>query len=61
MSLTVRPVPGLALVTAGLLALGPALANPPAAGAPVPVVHVEQVQLAGIGQDIYEAITPYVQ
>ena len=61
MSRGVRPVPALALTAAGLLALGPAVAAPATPGVAVPVVHVEQVQLAGIGQEIYDAITPVVQ
>ena len=68
MSLSYRPllVPGVALASAGVVALAPAVLAPPApsavqGGAAVPAVHVEDVQLAGIGQDIYEAITPSVQ
>jgi len=67
-SLSYRPllVPGVALASAGVVALAPAVLAPPApsavrGGAAVPAVHVEDVQLAGIGQDIYEAITPSVQ
>ena len=68
MSLSYRPllVPGVALASAGVVALAPAVLAPPApsavrGGAAVSAVHVEDVQLAGIGQDIYEAITPSVQ
>lgn len=60
----IRPLlgPGIALATAGAVTLGPALVAPPAPAAPViPTVHVADLQLAGIGQDIYNAITPYVQ
>lgn len=64
MSVSLRPllVPGLALATTGAVALAPALvaARAPVASA-LPAVHVENVRLAGIGQDIYNAITPYVQ
>jgi len=57
-----RLAPGVALA----VALGPAVAVPPAPSGPLPAValpsvHVEDIQLAGIGQDIYYAITPYVQ
>ena len=57
-----RLAPGVALA----VALGSAVAVPPAASGPLPAValpsvHVEDIQLAGIGQDIYYAITPYVQ
>lgn len=67
MSSALRPllVPGIALATAGVVALGPALVAPPALSvappAPLPAVHIEDIQLAGIGQDIYYAITPTVQ
>ncbi|MCB1292210.1 MAG: hypothetical protein KDB45_11975 [Mycobacterium sp.] len=57
-----RLAPGVALA----VALGPAVMAPPAPSGPLPSVvlpsvHVEDIQLAGIGQDIYYAITPYVQ
>ena len=55
-------VPGAALALAGAVALGPVVANPPAiTPLAIPAVHVDDVQLAGIGQDIYAAITPTVQ
>lgn len=59
-------IPGLALATAGAVALGPALVAPAALSAaqpaaPLPAVHIENIALAGIGQDIYNAVTPYVQ
>jgi len=58
-------IPGVALATAGAVALGPALVAPPAltVAAPtaqVPSVHIEDIQLAGIGLDIYNAIQPWV-
>jgi hypothetical protein len=34
---------------------------PPAEIAAAPTVHVENIALTGIGQDIYYAITPWVQ
>jgi len=61
-----RLAPGVALAAAGAVALAPAGPSwptpvPAPAGTAVPAVHIADVQLAGIGQDIYEAITPYVQ
>lgn len=66
MSVSVRPilVPAVAIAAAGAVALGPALVAPPAVSVAVPAipaVHIQDVQLAGIGQDIYYAITPWVQ
>ena len=60
MSVAVRtPV---ALAAAGVLALAPAVIAPAApSGAPLSAVHLSEVQLTGIGQDIYYAITPAVQ
>ena len=60
MSVAVRtPV---ALAAAGVLALAPAVIAPAApSGSPLPAVHLSEVQLTGIGQDIYYAITPAVQ
>ncbi len=60
MSVAVRtPV---ALAAAGVLALAPAVIAPAApGGAPLPAVQLGDVQLTGIGQDIYYAITPSVQ
>ena len=55
---------GMALATATVLALGPPLAAPPALTGPTDAplsVHIDEVQLAGIGQDIYYALTPWVQ
>ena len=53
------------MVGAGAVALGPTLVvtpamtlAPPAVAAPS--VHIEDIQLAGIGQDIYYAIQPWV-
>lgn len=66
MSFSYRPllVPGIALATAGVVALGPAVVAPPAlrvAQPQIPVVQMHDVQLAGIGQDVYQAITAWVQ
>ena len=68
MSITARSlfVPGLALATAGAVALGPAVVAPSALTAEKPIaalpaVHIEDVQLAGIGRDIYNSITEFVQ
>ena len=62
MSVSARPllVPAIVLATAGAVALSPALVPAPPAPAPASV-HIENVQLAGIGQDIYNSATPYVQ
>ena len=68
MSISTRSllVPGLALAAAGAVALGPALVAPSALTAAqptvqIPSVHIEDVQLAGIGRDIYDSIQPFVQ
>lgn len=50
---------GAALAVTGALVLAPQPALP--AVPEVPTVHVAEVNLAGIGQDIYYAITPVVQ
>lgn len=63
MSIGVRRLlaPGVAVA----VAVGPAVAAPVARGplssAVLPPVHVENIRLAGGGQDIYYAVTPYVQ
>lgn len=57
---------GAVLATAGAIALGP-LPVPPSPSEPtllrpaLPVVSVDDIDLTGIGQDIYYAITPTVQ
>ncbi|MCX6482004.1 MAG: hypothetical protein NT146_01760, partial [Mycobacterium sp.] len=64
MNVSIRPLlmSGVALTLAGTVALSPAIIAPPAmTPRPLPAVHVDNVQLAGIGQDIYAAITPTVQ
>ena len=68
MSVAIRPLlaPGVAMVTAGAIALTPAVVAPPseitaAPSVSVPTVHVENIALTGIGQNIYYAITPWVQ
>ena len=67
MSMSTRSllVPGLALATAGAVALTPIMVAPAPTAAPpavaLPTLHVENVQLTGIGRDIYNTITPYVQ
>ena len=58
-------LPGIAAATVGALVLSPVLiAPPPAISArvevKVPVVHIEDIQLAGIGQDIYAGINRWV-
>jgi hypothetical protein len=54
---------GIALAAAAALALSPALVATQALTQPAaPLsVHIDDVQLAGIGQDIYYALTPTVQ
>jgi hypothetical protein len=59
-------VPGVAAVTAVAVALGPALVAPPAVTLAQPTaqllaVHVEDIQLAGIGRDFYNDVTYWVQ
>ena len=63
MSVSVRPLlaPGVAMVTAGAIALTPAVVAPQSQITAAPTVHVEKIALTGIGQDIYNAITPWVQ
>lgn len=48
-------------MTAMAVAVGPAVVPSPPAPSAVPLVHVEAIQLAGIGQDVYNAVTPVVQ
>ena len=55
---------GIALAAAAALTLTPVLVAPPALTGPTAAplsVHIDDVQLAGIGQDIYYALTPWVQ
>lgn len=64
MSLAARLTPGIALAAAGVVALGPAVLAPPTLGVAqptLPVLQLHDIQLAGIGQEIYYAITPTVQ
>jgi hypothetical protein len=66
MSFSYRPllVPGIALATAGVVALAPAVVAPPAlsvAQPRIPVVQMHDIQLAGIGQDVYQFVTAWVQ
>lgn len=61
-----HPLSGVALAAAGALALTPLGLTPvlpaPISAPPAPAwVHVEDVALAGIGQEIYYAVTPWVQ
>jgi hypothetical protein len=57
--------PGVALVTVGAVALGPAFAAPPPLAAPaaasIPSVYVADIALAGIGRDIYNSLSATVQ
>ncbi len=68
MAVSVRSllVPSVALAATSSIALGSMMAAPPAVtlarpAVQVPAVHIEDIQLAGIGQDIYYAIQPWVQ
>ena len=65
MSVSARSLLIPAVATAGVIALTPSLMAPPAAPAaapvPLPAVHTAEVQLAGIGRDIYDEITAFVQ
>jgi hypothetical protein len=62
-SVSIRPLlaPGVAMVTAGAIALAPAVVAPQSHITATPTVHVENIALTGVGQDIYYAITPVVQ
>ena len=56
--------PGVVLALAGTVALAPVMSVSPAVVPAQPMavaVHIDDIQLAGIGQDIYYAITPTVQ
>lgn len=57
-------IPGMALATAGAMALTPVMTTAPVAAPALPAVpsiHVEEIALAGIGRDIYNEITDFVQ
>lgn len=59
-------IPAAALATAGAVALTPAVTAAPTAApvlpaAAVPAIHIEEIQLAGIGREIYDSITNFVQ
>ena len=59
-------VPGIAVATAGVLALAPSVVAPAPVSlaaplANVPMVHIQDIQLAGIGRDIYDEITTFAQ
>jgi hypothetical protein len=67
-SVSIRPllVPGVALATAGVMVMGPTMVAPPAVtlAQPVvqlPAVHIEDVQLASFGLDLYNALNGWVQ
>ena len=67
MSVSARSLlfPGMALATAGVVALSPTIVAPAVTLAPpavdVPMVQIQDIQLAGIGRDIYNEITTFVQ
>lgn len=57
--------PGVALAAVGAVAAGSIFVAPPAMTLPmaevhVPAVHIEDIQLAGLGQDIYAGINRWV-
>ena len=57
--------PGVALAAVGAMAAGSIFVAPPAMTLPraefhVPTVHIEDIQLAGLGQDIYAGINRWV-
>lgn len=59
-------VPGMALATASVVALAPTAPAPAAMtsaqpSVQVPTVHIDDIALAGIGRDIYDSITAFVQ
>jgi hypothetical protein len=59
-------LPGIAAATVGALVLSPVLVAPPEAiPAPaeveVPVVHIEDIRLAGIGRDFYNSVSAVAQ
>ena len=66
-SISIRAVlmPGVALATVGAVALAPTLVAPTAASAQphvaVPAVYIADIQLAGIGRDIYNSASAVVQ
>ena len=63
MSVSIRPLlaPGVAMVTAGAIALTPAVVAPPPEITATPTVHVENIALTGFFSDLYfQAIQPAV-
>jgi hypothetical protein len=59
-------VPGVALATVGAVALAPTLVAPNAAApaqtpVAIPAVYIADIQLAGIGRDIYNSVSAVVQ
>jgi hypothetical protein len=57
--------PGVALAAVGAVAAGSIFVAPPAMTLPlaevhVPTVHIEDIQLAGLGQDVYAGINRWV-
>ena len=58
--------PGVALAAVGAVAAGSIFVAPPAMTLPraevhVPVVHIEDIQLAGLGRDAYNSVSASVQ
>lgn len=59
-------IPGMALATASVVALAPSApvltaVTPAAPSIQMPTVHIDDIALAGIGRDIYDSITSFVQ
>ena len=59
-------LPGIAVATAVSVALGPVLVAPPAVilaepEVQIPVVHIDDIALAGIGRDIYNSVSAVAQ
>lgn len=59
-------IPGMALATASVVALAPTApvltaVTPAAPSIQMPTVHIDDIALAGIGRDIYDSITSFVQ
>lgn len=68
MSVSMRSmlVPGMTLVTASAIALGPTLVAPPALTpaqpeVAIPSVYIADIQLAGVGRDFYDSVSAVVQ
>ena len=66
MSTSIRPllIPGVAVAVVGAVAWGPVLAAPvmvPDPAVQIPTVSIAEIQLAGIGRDIYNSLSATVR